>query len=93
MLSSFENSMIVTEASNFGREQLVKFLGLTEREQEVAILVSSGFTNRQIAQKFFTSTRTVECHVTHINRKLGTCKRSQIAARVLDLALYFLNEF
>lgn len=42
--------MIATESSlDYGREQLVKFLGLTEREQEVAVLISLGFTNRQIA--------------------------------------------
>lgn len=85
--------MLATESSlDYGRERLVKFLGLTEREQEVVVLISLGFTNKQISQKFFTTTRTVECHVTHINRKLGTCKRSQIAARILDLALYLLNE-
>lgn len=85
--------MIATESLlDYGRERLVKSLGLTEREQEVAVLISLGFTNRQIAQKFFIATRTVESHVAHINRKLSTCKRSQIAARILDLALYLLNE-
>lgn len=86
--------MIPTESLlNYGRKQIVKSLGLTEREQEVAVLISLGFTNRQIAQKLFIVTRTVESHVYRINGKLGTHNHAEIVIRILDLALYFLNDF
>jgi ATP/maltotriose-dependent transcriptional regulator MalT len=42
---------------------------LTHREQEVALLVARGLTNRQIAQELSISDRTVENHITKILKK------------------------
>jgi DNA-binding CsgD family transcriptional regulator len=53
---------------------------LTPREQEVAILVARGLTNRQIAQELSVSRSTVNNHVARILRKLGLRSRAQIAA-------------
>ncbi len=44
--------------------------GLTEREKQVAQSVSKGLTNRQIANQFEISERTVKTHLTNIFRKL-----------------------
>lgn len=55
---------------------------LTRREREVAVLVSQGLTNRQIAATAHISERTAENHVQHILTKLGFTTRSQIAAWV-----------
>jgi DNA-binding CsgD family transcriptional regulator len=55
---------------------------LTRREQEIAVLVSQGLTNRQIAATAHISERTAESHVQHILDKLGFSNRSQIAAWV-----------
>ena len=55
---------------------------LTRREQEVAILVGQGLTNREIAAKLFISERTAESHVEQIRGKLGFRSRTQIAAWV-----------
>ncbi|MCT2338229.1 helix-turn-helix transcriptional regulator [Corynebacterium sp. p3-SID1056] len=52
---------------------------LTRREREVAELVGSGMTNRQVADKLVISTRTVEGHVENIFSKLQINNRSQIA--------------
>lgn len=52
---------------------------LTRREREVAELVGSGLTNRQVADKLVISTRTVEGHVENIFSKLQLNNRSQIA--------------
>ena len=54
--------------------------GLTRRELEVAALIASGMTNRQIAERLVISRRTAEGHVERILAKLGFAGRSQVAA-------------
>ncbi|HVR33308.1 MAG TPA: response regulator transcription factor, partial [Acidimicrobiia bacterium] len=58
---------------------------LTAREREVARLVASGATNREIAQTLFLSPKTVERHISNALRKLGARNRAELAARVRDL--------
>ncbi|GAA4628658.1 helix-turn-helix transcriptional regulator [Actinoallomurus vinaceus] len=53
--------------------------GLTAREAEVLTLLSSGRTNRQIAETLFISERTVGVHVSRILRKLGVPNRGAAA--------------
>ncbi len=53
---------------------------LTRREQEIALLVGRGLTNRQIALELSISERTVENHVGKILKKLGFSSRTRIAA-------------
>jgi DNA-binding CsgD family transcriptional regulator len=60
--------------------------GLTDREYEVAVLVSQGLTSRQIAAAAHISPRTAENHVQHILAKLGFSSRAQIAAWVATAA-------
>lgn len=45
--------------------------GLSQREREVLQLVAEGFTNQQIADKLFTSRRTVESHRQTLLDKTG----------------------
>jgi non-specific serine/threonine protein kinase len=52
---------------------------LTSREREVAQLVASGLTNRQLAAQLIISERTVDRHIENILRKLGCASRAQIA--------------
>jgi predicted ATPase/DNA-binding CsgD family transcriptional regulator len=52
---------------------------LTPREQEVAILVGRGMTNRQIATTLVIGEGTVATHVVHILNKLGYSSRAQVA--------------
>jgi DNA-binding CsgD family transcriptional regulator/tetratricopeptide (TPR) repeat protein len=53
---------------------------LTPREREIAALVATGLTNRQIAGRLYLSVRTVEVHVDHTLSKLGFRTRTQLAA-------------
>jgi DNA-binding CsgD family transcriptional regulator/tetratricopeptide (TPR) repeat protein len=53
---------------------------LTPREQEVAILLAQGLTNKQVAAELVLSTATVRSHVEHILTKLDLRSRAQIAA-------------
>ena len=55
---------------------------LTRREQEVALLVARGLTNRQIAEELSVSERTVDTHVGRILKKLGLRSREQVADRL-----------
>jgi non-specific serine/threonine protein kinase len=53
---------------------------LTPREQEVAVLLAQGLTNKQVAAELVLSTATVRSHVEHILTKLDLRSRAQIAA-------------
>lgn len=50
---------------------------LTPREREVMTLISRGRTNRQIAEEFTISEKTVKNHVSAINEKLGAGTRAE----------------
>jgi non-specific serine/threonine protein kinase len=52
---------------------------LSDREREVAVLVTGGFSNREIARELVISLKTVEAHVHHVLNKLGLTNRVQIA--------------
>jgi len=54
---------------------------LTPVEQQIAGLVATGQTNREVAAATFTSVRTVESHLGRIYRKLGIRSRTELAAR------------
>lgn len=52
---------------------------LTEAERRVAIAVSAGLSNREVAETLFLSVRTVESHLASIFRKLGVRNRTELA--------------
>lgn len=52
---------------------------LSSREREIALLVASGMRSRQIAEKLFLSTRTIDSHLNHIYRKLHISSRTELA--------------
>jgi len=60
---------------------------LTSREREVAILVTQGLTNRQIADVLVTAERTADTHVGNILGKLGLATRAQLAAWAVTVGL------
>lgn len=53
----------------------------TPTEARIIELVSTGLSNRQIAEHLFMSTKTVEGHLSHIFQKLGVHGRTELAAR------------
>jgi DNA-binding NarL/FixJ family response regulator len=57
---------------------------LTRREEEVAVLVARGLTDRQISSELAISERTVSTHVGRILKKLKLNSRTQLAAWITE---------
>ena len=57
---------------------------LTEAENRVALAVSHGLSNKEIAAQLEISVRTVENHISHILDKKGFSNRVEIARYVLE---------
>jgi DNA-binding CsgD family transcriptional regulator len=54
-------------------------LDLTQADRQVANLVASGRTNREVAAELYMGLRTVEAHLSSVYRKLGIRSRSELA--------------
>ncbi|MFK8139475.1 MAG: response regulator transcription factor [Bdellovibrionales bacterium] len=52
--------------------------GLSNREVEVAELVSKGMANKEVADKLFVTEKTVKFHLTNIYKKMEIKSRSQL---------------
>jgi DNA-binding NarL/FixJ family response regulator len=57
---------------------------LTEAENRVAVAVSRGLSNKEIAAELEISVRTVENHISHILDKKGFSNRVEIARYVFE---------
>lgn len=57
-------------------------LDLTATERRIAELAASGLTNRQVAERSFTSPKTVEANLARVYRKLGITSRAELGAKM-----------
>jgi DNA-binding NarL/FixJ family response regulator len=62
----------------------LRLANLTEREQEISVLIGSGESNKQIARRLDITERTVKAHLTEIFRKLGITDRLRLALLVTN---------
>jgi len=62
-----------------------RYIDLTSREEEIALLASDGLTNQQIANELILSVRTVESHLLRAMKKIGVDRRTLLRE-------YFENE-
>ncbi len=66
---------------------------LTRREQQIAIMIGNGASNKQIARGLDITERTVKAHLTEIFRKLGMCDRLKLALLIttgVEIGVYSL---
>jgi DNA-binding CsgD family transcriptional regulator len=59
--------------------------GLSQRERQVASLISSGLTTQQIAAELLVSPHTVVTYIRHIYAKWGVNTRREVAERFAQL--------
>ena len=64
-----------------------KLSGLTNREIEITKLIAQGFKNKEIAEKLYTSIKTVETHRTNIYKKLSIHDRTELVKLALEKGL------
>ncbi|MDR6971964.1 LuxR C-terminal-related transcriptional regulator [Leifsonia shinshuensis] len=60
---------------------------LTDRERELLVLLPTGFTNTQLADRYFVSVNTIKSHMAHLYRKLEVSTRSGAIERATLLGL------
>lgn len=75
-----EAAQVLIQAS---REPAEPFVELTEREQEVLVLLVEGLNNNQIAERLVITLSTVKFHVSSILSKLGVSSRTEAVALAL----------
>jgi len=64
---------------------------LSKRESEILNLVTSGMSNKEIAEKLFLSQRTIKAHLTNIFNKLNVASRSEAIVKGLQWGLVTLE--
>src|SRR5215475_103854 len=52
--------------------------GLSNREAEVAELVTKGLSNKEVANQLFVTEKTVKFHLTNIYKKMAVKSRAQL---------------
>lgn len=57
--------------------------GLTKREQEIAVMVTRGLSNREIADRLFICEQTVKDHLRRIFEKVKIRSRCELVAKIL----------
>ena len=68
-------------------EQALEYLRISEREQEVLVLLAAGLTKREIAARLFVSPNTVKTHLAHLYEKLSVTRRTQAIGKAKSLRL------
>ncbi|MEA4811832.1 MAG: response regulator transcription factor [Anaerolineaceae bacterium] len=67
-------------------------LSLSQREQEILVLLVKGYSNTEIARRLYLSEGTVRNHMTQIFSKLEVTDRTQAAVRAIKLGLVSFNQ-
>jgi DNA-binding CsgD family transcriptional regulator len=69
-------------ASTPALRQAIERLPLTDREQEVVMLIGKGLSNRAVAERLTLSVRTVESHIYRAMAKTGVTSRDELGALI-----------
>ncbi|MEY9842193.1 LuxR C-terminal-related transcriptional regulator [Streptacidiphilus sp. EB103A] len=79
LAASATSESTVTESPQLGVTDL-----LTERERQIAALVTTGKRSRDVAEQLFLSKRTVDAHLARIYRKLNVSSRTALTSLLLS---------
>lgn len=77
------NELRATGAST-GERSPDALSGLTPQELRIALALSEGATNREMAAQLFLSPRTIEYHLRKIFQKTGTASRTELTLLILN---------
>lgn len=66
--------------------------GLSNREAEVAELVSKGLSNKEVANQLFVTEKTVKFHLTNIYKKMNVKSRAQLIVWCMPHLGFIENE-
>jgi PAS domain S-box-containing protein len=61
----------------------MKQQGLTPRQQEIALLIATGYSNMEIAEKLFITEYTVKDHLKKIFQMIGVHSRGELCPKIL----------
>ena len=87
----YNETMIGMLLSNKVNAMAEKIKSLTERENQILLLMMKGLTNQEIAKNLDISVRTVNAHKGNIMRKIGSKTTSGLIQTLLDYSAEFRN--
>ena len=85
----YDETMIGMLFSNKANEMAEKVKSLTDRENEILILIMQDLTNEEIAQKLDLSVRTVNAHKGNIMRKIDSKTTSGLIHTLIEYSATF----
>ncbi len=68
-------------------EEALSYLGISEREYDVLLLLAEGLSNKEIAESLFVSLNTVKTHLNNLYSKLEVSRRTQAVQKARELRL------
>jgi ATP/maltotriose-dependent transcriptional regulator MalT len=68
-------------------ENTNKTPSLTKRQLEILHLLAEGITNKEIAEKLFLSSRTIDMHVSHIFERLNCRTRTEAIMKAREMSI------
>ena len=80
---SSEIARRVVQSFRRAAKQMKPDVRLTTREEEVLILLSKGYANKEIASQLNIGTETVGSHLKHIYEKMHVRSRTEAVARYM----------
>jgi LuxR family maltose regulon positive regulatory protein len=60
---------------------------LSQREQEVLVLIHQGLANKEIAERMSVAPATVKAHIRNLYGKLGVSRRTEALAKAREVGL------
>jgi len=86
-----QGHLLLAEGARMLRDVLIQ-KGLSNREAEVAELVSKGLSNKEVANQLFVTEKTVKFHLTNIYKKMNVKSRAQLIVWCLPHLGFVENE-